>query len=72
MAEVIFNRLGGDKVTAKIDQEMTVREIMEKNGMKYKAGDEIRVQGKAVDLDTKVTAEQATFITAIPNVKGGN
>ena len=71
MAEIIFNRLGGDVVRKNVEGSMTVKELMDKSGMKYKEGDDIRIQGKSVDLDTEVNAEQATLITAIPKVKGG-
>ena len=74
MAEVRFARLGGDVITTTIDTKMSVRSFMEQNKDKfgYKEGDDIRIGGKSVSLDSEITPEQATLITAVPKIKGGN
>jgi hypothetical protein len=72
MAEIRFVRLGGNVSTGSIDTVMTVGEFLKKNEMNVSTGDDIRVGGKSVTLETKINPDQATLITAVPKIKGGN
>jgi len=71
MAEITFHRLGGDVSKLNITEEISVKDALDRAGVKYQTGDDIRIQGKSVGLDTKITPDQAQFVTAVPKVKGG-
>jgi len=71
MASVRFLKLGGSAVEKEITEEITIRDAIDKGYLAYSKGDTLSINNQKVDLDTKITPDQAQFVTAVPQPRGG-
>ena len=71
MAKVTFYRLGGDVEEREVGEDMTVKDAIKSGLLPYQEGDQVRIQNKDVDMDTKIDAKTKQFVTAVPRVNGG-